>query len=281
MITREKKDIIKIVSAILTIIILMTIFSIPILNIPSLGGLLFPGNGVWKIPGEVSVRELQNINGLNNEVTIIRDEWGVPHIYGSNESDVFFALGYCHAQDRLFQMDMFRRIARGRQAEILGPSALDDDKLNLAIGLEYWAEKTLQKAYEMQEMGEIEFIPTVERYIDGINHYINTHRNELPLEYYLLNSRPEKFEPLDVLASLKFVSLYYSWDYSDLYRYINYDALSSVNPDWYSETHTPYLPYQIPVCPNYGSFPQSSSTKASQFEKNELVVKEVSRFWPK
>jgi len=278
MITREKKDIIKIVSAILTTIILMTIFSIPILNIPSLGGLLFPGNGIWKVPGEIPVRELQSISGLNNDVTIIRDEWGVPHIYGSNESDVFFALGYCHAQDRLFQMDMFRRIARGKMAEILGFSALKDDKLNLAIGMEYWANLTLEKAYEMQDMGQIDFIPTVERYIEGINHYIDTHKNEMPLEYYLLNFEPQKFEPLDVISILKFVSLYYSWQYNDLYRYINYEAFNSVNPVWYSETHTPYLPYQIPVCPNYGEFPQSSFAESLQSEKNELLVEEISRF---
>ena len=140
----------------------------------------FPGDGFWNVQGEVPRRDTREISGVLDEVTIIRDEWGVPHIYGEHEEDVYFAMGYCHAQDRLFQMDLYRRVARGRLSEILGESALSEDKLHLASGMEYWANKTLQKGLEMAETGEIDFFPTIEGYIDGINYYIRSHGNSLP-----------------------------------------------------------------------------------------------------
>ncbi|MBA7524495.1 hypothetical protein ES705_16635 [subsurface metagenome] len=80
--------------------------------------------------------------GLRGEVTVIRDEWGIPHIYASYEEDLFFAQGYCHAQDRLFQMDMTRRQVRGKLSEVLGEDLLTVDKFMLAIGMEDWAIKT-------------------------------------------------------------------------------------------------------------------------------------------
>ncbi|GAI82522.1 unnamed protein product, partial [marine sediment metagenome] len=125
-------------------IILMTIFSLPLMGIPPLGDLLFPGNGVWKVPGELPAAERLNIPGLRDEVTVIRDEWGIPHIYASYEEDLFFAQGYCHAQDRLFQMDMTRRQVRGKLSEVLGEDLLTVDKFMLAIGMEDWAIKTDQ-----------------------------------------------------------------------------------------------------------------------------------------
>ena len=97
----EKKVVIKLTTASILAIISLTIFSIPLLGIPSLGGILFPGNGLWKVTGEVPTAELLKIPDLNDEVTVIRDEWGIPHIYASNDLDLFFAQGFCHAQDRL------------------------------------------------------------------------------------------------------------------------------------------------------------------------------------
>ena len=69
------------------------------------------------------------IPGLKDKVEIIRDSYGMPHIYAQTDEDAYFALGYCMAQDRLFQMDMVRRNARGRLAEILGKDLVPVDKL--------------------------------------------------------------------------------------------------------------------------------------------------------
>ncbi|MEY4929488.1 MAG: hypothetical protein RI909_212, partial [Bacteroidota bacterium] len=69
------------------------------------------------------------LSGLKESVEVLYDEYGVPHIYAQNEEDAYYALGYVHAQDRLFQMEMIRRAAGGRLAEILGPDLLKTDKL--------------------------------------------------------------------------------------------------------------------------------------------------------
>ena len=75
-----------------------------------------------------------HMDGLQAEVTIIRDSWGVPHVYASNTHDLFFAQGYVHAQDRFWQMEFSRRIGAGRLAEILGESALDSDRFIRTLG---------------------------------------------------------------------------------------------------------------------------------------------------
>src|SRR5438270_14034963 len=65
--------------------------------------------------------------GLQKPVTVIRDEWGVAHVYAQNQHDLFFAQGYVAAQDRLFQMEMWKRVGQGRLAEVLGPGFLERD----------------------------------------------------------------------------------------------------------------------------------------------------------
>ncbi len=92
----EKKNVVKLAAVVIIIIIVMTIFSIPILSIPSLGKVLFPGDGFWNIPGEAPKQDTIEISGLLDDVTVIRDDWGVPHIYGEHEEDIYFAMGYCH-----------------------------------------------------------------------------------------------------------------------------------------------------------------------------------------
>jgi len=275
----RNKTIIKLLIILFFTAVLMIALSFPILGLPSLGGILFPGNGIWKIPGDKNERELLLVPSLSDEVTIIWDEWGVPHIFGSKESDVFFALGYCHAQDRLFQMDMLRRISRGRLSEILGKTALNEDKLYLTAGMEYWGNITLQKALEMEEAGEINFLPTIESYINGINYFIDTHKNSKPLEYHLLNAEPEKFDILDLMSILKFLSFYYTWQYNDLYRFIIYESLKNVNSSWFNELFPKNPFYQIPVCNNYGAFPMSSSSSNDGDSKSSNnLLKIISSF---
>jgi len=98
--------------------------------------------GVWfvrrpwpKVDGEIAVA------GLTAPVEVIRDEWGVPHIYAENEYDLFFAQGYIHAGDRLWQMEFNRRIASGTLSAALGESTLDTDRFLRTIGLRRAAER--------------------------------------------------------------------------------------------------------------------------------------------
>src|ERR1700746_1115202 len=73
------------------------------------------------------------VSGLRKPVEILRDRWGVPHIYAQTVDDLFFAQGYITARDRLFQIDLWRRIGTGKLAEALGPSAIDRDRLARAV----------------------------------------------------------------------------------------------------------------------------------------------------
>ncbi|MFW9827854.1 MAG: penicillin acylase family protein [Candidatus Thorarchaeota archaeon] len=271
----EKKVVANLSTAITLTIIVMVIFSIPILGIPSLGGILFPGNGLWKIPGEVPTSELLKIPGLNNEVTVIRDEWGIPHIYASTDLDLFFAQGYCHAQDRFFQMDMMRRQVRGMLSEILGEDFLTIDQFSLAMGMEKWAIKTEEKLREMNANGTINLLPNMERYVDGINYYLETHRNQKPLEYYLLNFEPTEWTFLDSLCLVQEMARQMTWGYEDFYRLINYEALGPSN---YSELFNPFQPYQVPICPNYGDYGPIPKFSGVQYESNPSLKNAVLKF---
>jgi len=126
--------------------------------------------------------------GLQAEVTIIRDSWGIPHIYASNTHDLFFAQGYVHAQDRFWQMEFWRRIGSGRLAEILGESALDSDRFIRTLG---WHRTA---ARELELLGEEERA-VLEAYAEGVNAYIFTHRGRLGLEFTLLGLTGVEFEP--------------------------------------------------------------------------------------
>ncbi|HET9832786.1 MAG TPA: penicillin acylase family protein, partial [Vicinamibacterales bacterium] len=71
--------------------------------------------------------------GLSQPVTVVRDRWGIPHITAQNENDLFFAQGFIQAQDRLFQMDLWRRSSQGRLAQVLGPNFIDRDVMTARI----------------------------------------------------------------------------------------------------------------------------------------------------
>ncbi len=266
-------------------ILVVTIFSIPLGIIPALGGLLFPGYGLWNSTGEIPPEERLVIPGLEDDVTVYRDKWGVPHIYASKEKDLFFAQGYCHAQDRFFQMDMWRRQVRGMMSEVVGEMYLSQDKFNLAMGMEYWANKT------DQALSKTFFYDNLVSYVDGVNYYLNTHKSEKPMEYQLLGFEPTNWTTLDSLCLVQEMARQMTWSYNDFYRLLNYEALG---PALYNELFGLPTPYQIPICPNYGGFPeapkvagvdseteyetQSSTNIRPLSEPKSSVITEISRF---
>jgi penicillin amidase len=139
-----------------------------------------------KVNGEIQV------SGLSAPVEVIRDEWGVPHIYAQNEHDLIFAQGYVHAQDRLWQMEFNRRIGSGTLSAILGESTLSIDRYMRTLGLRRAAERDLASADE-------EVRNLLGAYADGVNAYIESHRDRLPLEFTLLGAEPEPWTPVDTL----------------------------------------------------------------------------------
>jgi penicillin amidase len=134
------------------------------------------------------------LSSLNGTVIIRRDQRGIPYIEAEHEADIFFAQGYATAGDRLWQMDFLRRMARGELAEIMGPSALELDKLHRLYGFARIAEKLYEGASSQTQA-------ILESYARGINSYVeNCAPAELPLEFKLLSYLPREWTPSDSLA---------------------------------------------------------------------------------
>jgi penicillin amidase len=131
-----------------------------------------------------------NVGGLSAPVTVIRDAHGVPTIDAANLNDLFFAQGYVTAQDRLWQMDILRRVAAGELAEVLGPELIDLDKEQRIISLRVAAQKALQAASP-------EARSHLEAYARGVNAFINSHTSSLPVEFRTLAYAPRPWTPLD------------------------------------------------------------------------------------
>jgi penicillin amidase len=133
------------------------------------------------------------VAGLHNSVEILRDRWGVPHIYAQTVDDLFFAQGYITAKDRLFQIDLWRRIGTGKLAEALGPSAIDRDRLARAVR---WRGNMEQ---EWSSYG-----PDTKRiavaFTNGINAYIRSLNGQRTPEFQVGNYDPGLWEPEDCLA---------------------------------------------------------------------------------
>ena len=273
----EKKNLIHLSTALVLTILSMTIFSIPIISIVApLGDILFPGTGLWRAPGEVPTYEEVYIPGLSNSVNVYRDEWGVPHIYGDTMEDVVHAAGYVHAQDRLFQMDMLRRMVRGKLSEVVGDSFLESDKYNLAVGMEHWAQQTLEAMYEWDQNGEFDYLDAFIKYVDGVNLFINAHSNEWPIEYSILGFKPTEWTLLDSLCFFKYLQFGLTFESYDLDRMINLFGLGSSN---YTELFTSTYG-QVPIVPEYGSYNDSSALpyESGVPLKSSAIIEAVKKF---
>ncbi|MFC2169086.1 penicillin acylase family protein [Acidobacteriota bacterium] len=138
------------------------------------------------------IKGSSSFKGLIAEVQIITDNWGVPHIYAQNESDLFFACGYSHARDRMWQMELIRKMGLGRLSEILGKAALDRDKINRNLGLKEAAQKDFEKLSARMKSLLIS-------YSKGVNSWMNSGKFRLPPEFLLLRYRPEPWNLMDTV----------------------------------------------------------------------------------
>jgi penicillin G amidase len=134
-----------------------------------------------------------SLPGLQHEVTVERDRWGVPHIRAASVEDLAEAQGYVMAQDRLWQMDLLRRIARGQLSEILGPRTLAIDKEFRTNGFARAAERDAT-------LLDPESRKVMEAYARGVNQFIEQHKKNLPLEFSLLRYEPRPWQPSDTIA---------------------------------------------------------------------------------
>jgi penicillin amidase len=134
-----------------------------------------------------------SLPGLRHEVTVERDIWGIPHVRAGSLADMAEAQGYVMAQDRLFQMDLLRRVARGQLSEIVGPAAIPLDKQFRLLRFGPAAERDAT-------LLDDESRTVMEAYARGINKFIEQHENNMPVEFRLLKYKPQPWRPSDSLA---------------------------------------------------------------------------------
>ncbi len=157
-------------------------------------------NSLPKTKGKVSLK------GLKAEVEIIRDSWGVPHIFAQNEEDLFFACGYVHAQDRMWQMELSRRAGFGRLSEIFGERTLERDRYLRAIGLKEAVQKDF--ADLTPELKEL-----LLAYSRGINSWMDSRKFDWPPEFLILGYHPHPWNLEDTLVIKEIMALLLSVDY--------------------------------------------------------------------
>jgi penicillin G amidase len=147
------------------------------------------------------------VPGLQKAVIVERDRWGVPHLRANSVEDLAEAQGFVMAQDRLWQMDLLRRVARGQLSEILGPATLDIDKGFRTFGFGRAAERDIS---QMEPASRA----VMEAYARGVNRFIEQHRNQLPLEFSLLKYKPQPWQASDslVIAGYMYQTLTDTWE---------------------------------------------------------------------
>jgi penicillin G amidase len=133
----------------------------------------------------------QKLQHLQDEATVYFDDFGVPHIYANSQKDAMTTLGYVHAQDRLWQMELLRRIAPGRLSAMFGSKLLKTDKFFAGLGIDEYSEKEIAKLNKNSEAYQLSMA-----YIDGINQYIE--EGKTPIEFQLLGVKKDKFTLKDV-----------------------------------------------------------------------------------
>ncbi|HOV98746.1 MAG TPA: penicillin acylase family protein [Bacteroidota bacterium] len=217
-----------------------------------------------------SVDGSKKIVQIKSKVSIYRDSYGVPHIVASNEYDAFFAAGYVHAQDRLWQLELQRRTGLGRLSEVVGKEALPIDKMFRTLGFRQIAEKL---------EGELDSSTrnALQAYADGINEYISKNKGHYPIEFDILQFEPE---PWTVQHSL-LTSRLMAWElnYSRWVDLLCATLVERVGAKKAAEA----FPYWQPKAPNIlpsRSLQKSFAEEIQPFLEGERCFQKLSGFSP-
>nr|WP_299385495.1 penicillin acylase family protein [Allomuricauda sp.] len=136
---------------------------------------------------------------ISDEVQVYFDDYGIPHIYAQQQKDAFKALGYVHAQDRLWQMELLRRVAKGGLSEVFGADLVDTDKFFLSLGIDDNSIQTISKL-DMDS----EVVALSQAYLDGVNQFIE--EGPTPIEFYLTGLEKQPFELNDILDAMGYMA---------------------------------------------------------------------------
>lgn len=185
------------------------------------------------------------ISGLGSDVTVYRDERGMPHIYAANEHDLYFSTGYVMAQERLWQMDLIRRATTGRLSEIFGESYVKTDLFLRSLDMTTKSKMVLSSEDTI-------VIECMKAYTDGVNAYISSAGKRLPPEFRILGYKPDPWKLEDIANIIG----YMGWDLAsgnlsaDIFNYrlfqkLGYEKACSLIPDNKAVTSTAFPDFRL------------------------------------
>lgn len=166
------------------------------------------GTLMWLRGSLPQTRGRLHVAGLLDSVTVSRDAYAVPRISAANEHDAYFALGFVHAQDRLWQMEMQRRAGAGRLAELFGTTALPTDRFMRTLGVYRLAQTSLERL-------EPPVRAALEAYAEGVNAWMAGRTGPLPPEFVFLGHVPEPWVPADSLVWGRLMAMQLSGDWRE------------------------------------------------------------------
>lgn len=246
----------------------------PWATVPPMGKFLSPQHGFWQNaePADKDFDSDLTFPELKGKAEVYMDERLVPHVFAENDEDLYFIQGYLHAKFRLFQLDLQTKAAAGRASEIAGAKAINYDREQRRLGMVYGAENVLLEMGKDPESKKI-----YDAYTNGINAYIGSlSESEIPVEYKLLNIKPEKWSNLrTALLSRMMAKNLSSGTENDL---ANTNARSIFMPDelklLYPQVPDSLMPI-VPkgtVFPEPGIVPVAPATADSLYLMNTQVV---------
>jgi len=170
-------------------------------------------------------------SGLKEKVEIYRDSMAVPYIFANNDEDAAFALGYLHAQERMFLMDLARRAGAGRLSEIFGEKTIPFDKMFRTVGINRAVEKIKNNMNPAA-------LKLLESYSKGVNLYIKQARNKYTFEFDMLSYQPEEWKPEHSLTVIRMMAweLNISWwtdiSFTELVQKLGRENVEEILPDY-------------------------------------------------
>ncbi len=192
-----------------------------------------------------------NVTGISNSVEVYYDSLAIPYILANSEEDAAFALGYIHAQERLFQMDLIRRAGAGRLSEILGSEALIFDKMLRTVGIKKTSERILK-------IIRPEVLKLLTSYSAGVNQYLKDAKGKYPVEFDVLGYDPYEWKAVDcvIISRMMAWELNISWwadiSFTHLVQKLGEEKVKQILPKW--QENEPYvIPKEIKFYPEINS----------------------------
>jgi penicillin amidase len=243
-------------------------------SLPPLGAFFSPFEGFWQNaePAQLNKPDISRLKGLTAAANVVFDKREVPHIFASNEQDLYFLQGYFTARHRLWQMDMQARAAGGQLSEVLGVKMLDRDRENRRLGLLYSAENALKAAQADPKSRMI-----LERYTAGVNAWIHQLQpKDYPLEYKMLDFKPEDWTPLKTSLILKYMANLltgYDTDFeqSNLAKLYSSERVEELFP-YFPEAFNPVVEH----LPQHSKGPKDATNKTATKTKKRKIEAEAS-----